>query len=89
MTLKLTPWDASKQLQTRQDIVLFLKACITEAADNTAFIAKAAGAAARSPAMKQLSEHDELREAVLLMGANNGVNMLGLMHALGLPPPAE
>jgi DNA-binding phage protein len=89
MALKLTPWDASEQLQTRQDVVIFLKACIAEAADDTAFIVKAVGVAARSPAMKQLSEHDELREAVLLIIANNGVNMLGLMHALGLPTPAE
>lgn len=89
MTLKLTPWDTSKQLQTRQDMVLFLEACLAEAADDTAFIAKAAGVAARSPAMKQLSEHDELREAVLLISANNGANILELIQALGLATPAE
>jgi DNA-binding phage protein len=89
MTLKLTPWDTSKQLQTRQDMILFLDACLAEAADDAAFIAKAAGVAARSPAMKELSEHDELREAVLLISANNGANILGLIQALGLATPAE
>lgn len=89
MTLKLTPWDTSKQLQTRQDMVLFLEACIAEAADDNAFIAKAAGVAARSPAMKQLSKDDELREAVLLISANNGANISGLIHALGLASPAD
>ena len=65
MTIELTPWDTSQQLQTREDIVLFLGACLEQAADDAPFISTAIETVAHSPALAQLSAGDELREGIL------------------------
>lgn len=41
MTLKLRKWDVVEHLKTDEDIALYLDACLDEAGDDAAFIAKA------------------------------------------------
>jgi len=41
MTVELKPWDSTEYLQTEEDIELYLAACLEEARDDEAFIAKA------------------------------------------------
>ena len=53
--MKLTKWDAAEHLQTEEDILLYLKACMEEN-DSPAFIAKALGNVARARNMTQLAE---------------------------------
>lgn len=60
--IKLTPWDTSRQLQTEEEAVLYLQACLEQAPDDKAFISRAICTVARSPAMEQ---HDELRKQIL------------------------
>ena len=41
--IKLRKWDRAEHLKTDEDIVLFLEACLEEAGDDAAFIAKESG----------------------------------------------
>lgn len=41
--IKLRKWDSAEHLKTDEDIVLFLEACLEEAGDDAAFIAKETG----------------------------------------------
>jgi DNA-binding phage protein len=43
MALKLRKWDVVEHLKTDEDIALYLGACLEEAGDDAAFIAKARG----------------------------------------------
>jgi len=43
MALKLRKWDVVEHLKTDEDIALYLDACLEEAGDDAAFIAKARG----------------------------------------------
>ena len=47
-TIKLRKWDSAEHLNTDEDIVLYLEACLEEAGDDAAFIAKALGTIARA-----------------------------------------
>ena len=40
-TLKLRRWDSAEHLKTEEDMVMYLQACMEEAGDDAAFIAKA------------------------------------------------
>lgn len=55
MVLKLTKWDSAEHLQTKEDIALYFDACLEEAGDDVAFIAKALGNIARAHGMTQLA----------------------------------
>lgn len=55
-TIKLRKWDSAEHLKTDEDIVLYLKACLEEAGDDAAFIAKALGTIARAKGMSQLAK---------------------------------
>ena len=55
MTLKLRKWDVVEHLKTDADIALYLDACLEEAGDDAAFIAKALGDIARAKGMSQLA----------------------------------
>ena len=49
--LKLQKWDSAEHLKTEDDIALYLETCFEEAGDDTAFIAKALGNAAKARGM--------------------------------------
>ena len=46
--LKLRKWDSAEHLKTEEDMALYLEACLQEAGDDAAFIAKALGTIARA-----------------------------------------
>lgn len=48
MALKLSKWDSAQYLKTDEDMVLYFDACLEEAGDDAAFIAKALGTIARA-----------------------------------------
>ena len=60
--IELIPWDTSLQLQTTEDVVLYLQACLNQAADDPGFISHAIGIVARSPLM---AAHEGLRNEIL------------------------
>ncbi len=65
MTTKFTKWDAASHLQTEEDILLYLEACIEENGCNPSFIAKALGDIARARNMTQLAkEVDTTRQGL-------------------------
>jgi probable addiction module antidote protein len=55
-TLKLRKWDSAERLKTDEDMAAYLEACLQEAGDDAAFIAKALGNIARAKGMTQLSK---------------------------------
>ncbi|MBS0499858.1 MAG: putative addiction module antidote protein [Burkholderiaceae bacterium] len=88
-TTKLRKWDSAEHLQTEEDMVLYLEACMEEAGDDAAFIAKALGNIARAKGMSQLARDTGLgRESLYkaLSGEGNPSfgTILKVMHALGL-----
>ena len=52
--LKLRKWDSAEHLKTEEDMALYFEACLQEAGDDVAFLAKALGNIARAKAMSQL-----------------------------------
>jgi probable addiction module antidote protein len=88
-TLKLRKWDSAEHLKTEEDMVLYLEACMEEAGDDAAFIAKALGHIARAKGMTQLAKETGLgRESLYkaLSGEGNPsfATILKVMRALGL-----
>lgn len=88
-TLKLRQWDSAEHLKTEEDMVLHLQACMEEAGDDAAFIAKALGTIARAKGMSQLAKETGLgRESLYkaLSGEGNPSfgTILKVMRALGL-----
>lgn len=55
-TLNLRKWDSSEHLKTKEDMAQYLEACLQEAGDDAAFIAKALGNIARAKGMSQLAQ---------------------------------
>ena len=47
-TLKLRKWDSAEHLKTEEDMALYFEACLQEAGDDAAFLAKALGNIARA-----------------------------------------
>lgn len=88
-TLKLRQWDSAEHLKTDEDMVMYLEACMDEAGDDAAFIAKALGNIARAKGMTQLAKDTGLgRESLYkaLSGEGNPSfgTILKVMHALGI-----
>jgi len=88
-TIKLRKWDSVEYLKTDEDMVLYLQACMDEAGDDAAFIAKALGNIARAKGMSQLAKDTGLgRESLYkaLSGEGNPSfgTILKVMRALGL-----
>ncbi len=54
--VKLSKWDSAEYLKTDEDMALYLEACLEEAGDDAAFIAKALGTIARAKGMTQLAK---------------------------------
>ena len=88
-SLKLRKWDSAEHLKTEEDMVMYLEACMDEAGDDAAFIAKALGHIARAKGMTQLANQTGLgRESLYkaLSGEGNPsfATILKVMHALGM-----
>ena len=87
--LELRKWDTVEHLKTEEDMQLYLEACLEEAGDDPAFIAKALGDIARARGMSQLAKDTGLgRESLYkaLSGEGNPSfgTILKVIHALGL-----
>ena len=92
--IKLNKWDSAEYLKTDEDMVLYLEACLDEAGDDAAFIAKALGTIARAKGMTQLANETGLgRESLYkaLSGEGNPsfATILKVMTALGIKLHAE
>jgi probable addiction module antidote protein len=92
--IKLSKLDSAEYLKTDEDMVLYLEACLDEAGDDAAFIAKALGTIARAKGMTQLANETGLgRESLYkaLSGEGNPsfATILKVMTALGIKLHAE
>lgn len=92
--IKLKKWDSAEHLKTDEDMVQYLEACLDEAGDDAAFIAKALGTIARAKGMMQLANETGLgRESLYkaLSGEGNPsfATILKVMTALGIKLHAE
>lgn len=91
---KTTPYDSAEYLKTDEDMVLYLEACLEEAGDDAAFIAKALGTIARAKGMTQLAKETGLgRESLYkaLSGEGNPsfATILKVTSALGIKLHAQ
>jgi len=92
--IKLKKWDSAERLKTDEDKVQYLEACLEEAGNDAAFIAKALGTIARAKGMTQLANETGLgRESLYkaLSGEGNPsfATILKVMTALGIKLHAE
>ncbi|MEI7842431.1 MAG: addiction module antidote protein [Gallionellaceae bacterium] len=92
--IKLRKWDSAEYLKTDEDMVLYLEACLEEAGDDAAFIAKALGTIARAKGMTQLAKETGLgRESLYkaLSGEGNPsfATILKVTSALGIKLHAQ
>ena len=93
-TIKLRKWDSAEHLKTDEDMAGYLEACLAEAGDDAAFIAKAVGTIARAKGMTQLAKETGLgRESLYkaLSGEGNPsfATILKVLAALGIKLHAE
>jgi probable addiction module antidote protein len=89
MTEKFSHYDSADYLKTDEDIALYLEACLEEAGDDPAFIARALGVVARARNMAQLSKDAGISRAGLykaLSGEGNPsfATVVKVASALGL-----
>ncbi|MDP1716904.1 MAG: putative addiction module antidote protein [Burkholderiales bacterium] len=92
--IKLRKWDSAEYLNSDEDIALYLDACLEEAGDDPAFIAKALGNIARARGMSQLARETGLgRESLYkaLSGEGNPsfATILKVIRALGVKLHAD
>jgi len=88
-TIKLRKWDSAEHLKTDEDIVMYLEACLEEAGDDAAFIAKALGTIARAKGMSQLAKdtglgRESLYKALSGEGNPSFATILKVIAALGV-----
>jgi probable addiction module antidote protein len=86
---RLKKWDTAEHLKTEEDMALFLEACLEEAEDDAAFVAKALGDIARAKGMTQLAKdtglgRESLYKALSGEGNPSFATILKVVHALGL-----
>ncbi|QTQ34602.1 putative protein HI1420 [Aromatoleum petrolei] len=89
MALKLRKWDTAEHLKNEEEMALYLEACLKEAGDDAAFIAKALGDIARAKGMTQLAKdtglgRESLYKALSGEGNPSFATILKVTHALGL-----
>lgn len=82
-------WDSAEYLHTEEDMAGYFDACMEEAGDDPAFIARALGVIARARGMTQLARETGIsREGLYkaLSGEGNPefATILKVVHALGL-----
>lgn len=88
-TLELKKWDSAEYLKTDEDMAAYLEACMEEAGDDAAFIAKALGTIARAKGMTQLAKdtglgRESLYKALSGEGNPSFATILKVMRALGI-----
>jgi probable addiction module antidote protein len=88
-TNKLRKWDSAEHLHSEEDVALYFSACIDEAGDDAAFIAKALGNIARARGMTQLARdtnigRESLYKALSGEGNPSFSTILKVTKALGL-----
>jgi probable addiction module antidote protein len=88
-TPKLHQWESAQHLKTDEDMAAYLEACLQEAGDDAAFIAKALGNIARAKGMTQLSKdtglgRESLYKALSGEGKPSFATILKVTHSLGL-----
>ena len=72
-TLPLRKWDSAEHLETEAEMADYLNACLEEAGDDPAFIAKALGVIARARGMAQIARDTGLsRESLYRALSGNG-----------------
>ena len=86
---KLKKWDSAAHLRSEEDIALYLEACLDEAGDDAAFVAKALGTIARAKGMSQLARdtglgRESLYKALSGEGNPSFATILKVTHALGI-----
>ena len=92
--IKLRKWDSAEHLKTDEDMVLYLEACLEEAGDDAAFIAKALGNIARAKGMSQLANdtglgRESLYKALSGEGNPSFATILKVTTALGIKLHAQ
>lgn len=89
MAEKFAQWDSAEYLKTEEDVSEYLNACMEEAGDDPAFIAKALGTIARARGMSQVARDAGVsRESLYRALSGNGNpefgTILKVVKALGL-----
>ena len=87
--LKLRTWESAEHLKTEEDMAQYLDACLQEAGDDAAFLAKALGNIARAKGMSRLSRDTGMSQESLynaLSGEGNPsfATILKVTSALGI-----
>ena len=87
--LKLRTWESAEHLKTEEDMAQYLDACLQEAGDDAAFLAKALGNIARAKGMSRLSRdtgmsQESLYEALSGEGNPSFATILKVTSALGI-----
>jgi probable addiction module antidote protein len=89
VTEHFSRWDTAEGLKTEEDIGHYLQACMEEAGDDPAFIAKALGTIARARGMSQVARDTGLSRESLYRALSGEGNpefgtLLKVAKALGL-----
>ncbi|MGE9550442.1 addiction module antidote protein [Erwinia amylovora] len=89
MTEQFSQWDSAEYLKNEEDMAEYLNACMEEAGDDPAFIARALGTIARARGMTQVArEAGVSRESLYRALSGNGNpefgTILKVVKALGL-----
>jgi probable addiction module antidote protein len=89
VAIKLNKWDVANHLASEEEMALYLEACLEEAGDDAAFIAKALGDIARAKGMTQLARdtgmgRESLYKALSGEGNPSFATILKVLNALGL-----
>ncbi|MGH8716727.1 MAG: addiction module antidote protein [Burkholderiales bacterium] len=89
MTEQFLHWDSAEHLKTEEDMAHYLDACMEEAGDDSAFIAKALGTIARARGMTQVARDARLSRESLYRALSGEGNpefgtILKVVKALGL-----
>jgi probable addiction module antidote protein len=92
--VQLRRWDSTEYLKTPEDMALYLEACLQEAGDDAAFIAKALGNIARAKGMSQLANdtgmgRESLYKALSGEGNPSFATILKVTRALGIELHAQ
>jgi len=87
--LTLRNWNSAQHLKTEEDMAQYLEACLQEAGEDAAFIAKALGNIARAKGMSQLSRdtglgRESLYKALSGEGNPSFATILKVTTALGI-----
>lgn len=85
---KFTKYDTADYLKTEADMIAYFEACLEEAGDDPAFIAKALGTIARARGMSKVARATGISREGLYKALSEGGNpefatILKVMRALG------